>query len=753
MTKDNNKVDINKHEIDINTLFKQNVNDLCSIKELYRKLKEVEEKISQIKYVDSILVKKLKKEYENLKKIILDENIQVKLTNDIETIISQLDTKTYYFNSVSSMIKKNLKDGDFCITEGFHIKGDGGGAKYRISSTLEQHYTVAYNNNENPYGATIKLDNGNYALLHIEKNRVSIKQLGAYGDNIHDDTKVFKFVETCKLFFRLEIPASQYKYTQPLNFGVTSYKEIVGNSSYYAADNYNIATSKLCYYPQSENTTALTVSGTGTKIRDISIQIMDYTKKTTGFISRIDRGSVDNIYIINSDYIGYILGGRYGRVNNIQISSTNEHVAYVNEDFENNSMYSYVITDSQNSEFGYIPTNQIIKNLSIGSPTYFISNYGVIINGYSLIFDNMFNPSCAKTPILFDEKATICQVKNCYMEANKNGSYDYNIVFNKGSKGNKVSELYISDNLKVNDNGILNSYDCTTPINELANVRNINNYENLYNLEFSNISGGLKVTDSFGTDLTSSFSYDSKYSDCVINGSIKSFSKNSVTINCNLKAEFGVKLQLYNNEKFHNLIGKSLMIGCKYRISDDSDLDIKNLSVMQGYGVYNDGETIRSIIKVNNNKNYFYLTLFKLLPTSTTGTITFYDFFIYDMDNKLTINESNKYDIIDNFIPNGSVILKNESNIPYKLKIDNSGNISTSKLNKVIWSVSKGCTLIPLTTSLVENNESFKFFIKIDKGYNADTLTITNTTYTVENGIYSINNITSDKAIIINISN
>ena len=97
MTKENNKM-----QVDIDTLKKQNVNDLSSIKELYRKFKEVEEKISQIKYIDSKLADKLKKEYENLKKIILDENIQIqldkkiddlniKLTNDIETTNSQLD--------------------------------------------------------------------------------------------------------------------------------------------------------------------------------------------------------------------------------------------------------------------------------------------------------------------------------------------------------------------------------------------------------------------------------------------------------------------------------------------------------------------------------------------------------------------------------------------------------------------------------------------------------------------------------------
>ena len=99
MSKENNKM-----QVDIDTLKKQNVNDLLSIKEIYSKLEELGEKITKIKYIDNTLVKKIKKEYENLNKIILDENIQVqldnkidefnlKLTHDIETINSQLDNK------------------------------------------------------------------------------------------------------------------------------------------------------------------------------------------------------------------------------------------------------------------------------------------------------------------------------------------------------------------------------------------------------------------------------------------------------------------------------------------------------------------------------------------------------------------------------------------------------------------------------------------------------------------------------------
>ena len=80
----------NKIQVDIENLFKQNVNDLSAIKELYRKLKEIENKITQIKYIDSNLANKLKKEYEKLKRIILDENVSATLSNEIETINEKL---------------------------------------------------------------------------------------------------------------------------------------------------------------------------------------------------------------------------------------------------------------------------------------------------------------------------------------------------------------------------------------------------------------------------------------------------------------------------------------------------------------------------------------------------------------------------------------------------------------------------------------------------------------------------------------
>ena len=132
----------NKMQVDIENLFKQNVNDLSAIKELYRKLKEVEEKILQIKYIDSTLAYKLKKDYEKLKKIILDENVQAKLAveieainenlneieaineelnNDIETINSQLDTNKNEIINLDNTVEK-IKNNNIKFKENFLLK-------------------------------------------------------------------------------------------------------------------------------------------------------------------------------------------------------------------------------------------------------------------------------------------------------------------------------------------------------------------------------------------------------------------------------------------------------------------------------------------------------------------------------------------------------------------------------------------------------------------------------------------------------
>ena len=153
--------DINSQQIDIENLFKQNANDLSSIKELYRKLEELEKKISQIKYIDSKLADKLKKDYEKLKKVILDENIQIQLTNDINEINEQLDTIQ---NKTKEFINVNF----------FGVKGDGVTDNTAILQELLDNYESLYFPPGVYIATNLKLNSFNH--IHGEGRKSHLKQ-------------------------------------------------------------------------------------------------------------------------------------------------------------------------------------------------------------------------------------------------------------------------------------------------------------------------------------------------------------------------------------------------------------------------------------------------------------------------------------------------------------------------------------------------------------------------------------------------
>ena len=178
MPKENNNM-----QVDIENLFKQNVNDLCSIKELYRKLQDMENKILQIKYIDSNLVNKLKKEYENLKKIILDENVQAKLANDIKTINSQLDN----IESNKADIKVELLDTLACNNALFKLKNN---ANYPIlqggclsDDGLNYYCCSVTNSNENETGIIDKYSVGNVSDFSTWKHVKTSSELNTSHGN------------------------------------------------------------------------------------------------------------------------------------------------------------------------------------------------------------------------------------------------------------------------------------------------------------------------------------------------------------------------------------------------------------------------------------------------------------------------------------------------------------------------------------------------------------------------------------------
>ena len=170
----------NKMQVDIENLFKQNVNDLSAIKELYRKLNEVEEKFSQIKYIDSTLANKLKKEYEKLKRIILDENVQAKLTNDIETLnekltndIETIDEKlTNDIETINSQLDTTAKEiNTFSSNKTINVKNKENVAQF-INSKISEGYRTFCFSEEITIDETIIINNKsiNVHFVGVGKN-------------------------------------------------------------------------------------------------------------------------------------------------------------------------------------------------------------------------------------------------------------------------------------------------------------------------------------------------------------------------------------------------------------------------------------------------------------------------------------------------------------------------------------------------------------------------------------------------------
>ena len=151
---------------------------------------------------------------------------------ETEKIATRLNSKITFYNNVNEMINDNsIKNGDYVKTKGYHSENDNGESFYIISETKSDIY--------------ITLNNGLYANLEINDSTIRPEQLGAYGDNIHDDSEAIQncinYSSNLKLFILFN--NKQYKTTKPLilknycclNGGITNdeymEKSIISNNN------------------------------------------------------------------------------------------------------------------------------------------------------------------------------------------------------------------------------------------------------------------------------------------------------------------------------------------------------------------------------------------------------------------------------------------------------------------------------------------------------------------------------------------
>lgn len=183
---------------------------------------------------------------------------------DETTDISNLtyDIAKFKFNTVSAMKQaytdEKIGEGAIVETIGYYQVNDGGGATYKVRTKTDS--------DDIDDGSIIAIGNTLVAELIIDSN-VNVKEFGAYGDNIHDDTQAIqKAIDYCSnKKIKLVSDSSIYKITDTLLIN-TDYLHVEFNgtinntSSNYAI---NFKNSNYCHlyfnYIESLNGSGITV--------------------------------------------------------------------------------------------------------------------------------------------------------------------------------------------------------------------------------------------------------------------------------------------------------------------------------------------------------------------------------------------------------------------------------------------------------------------------------------------------------------
>lgn len=168
--------------------------------------------------------------------------------------------KVQCFDTVQDMKNSdNLKIGMICHTNGFHSAGDGGAAWYEIDDGVANEMDIIR------CGTTC-------AKLIIDQN-YNVKQFGAYGDNIHDDSDIINYViSITPIHGTIYLPLATYKVSQTLNIE----KPVIFKGDYTGYDleeyndNYTIEQFQSCLIYTTAKV-GVRVASPGIELRNISI--------------------------------------------------------------------------------------------------------------------------------------------------------------------------------------------------------------------------------------------------------------------------------------------------------------------------------------------------------------------------------------------------------------------------------------------------------------------------------------------------
>lgn len=369
------------------------------------------------------------------------------------------------YDTVASMKNaENLYNGSFAKTYGFYSYNDGGGALYKVRTVTNEDIP------DNMFLIPLH-DETLIAELIIDK--LDIKQIGAYGDETHDDTEFFEAaLNKVKMLF---IPEGKYIIN---NLTIPSGKIIkgCGNAANLIVDGLTIGGSTN-YNTILAN---LTISGESSIL--LNLQNCMYTileectfNNTTGNIEhvgiKIDANYSVNYFIkilncvfTNFDKAIQVLNG--ANANTIQNNTFYNCNTCVEID---NSNSTSVINNSFQSFKNY---GAIVKNT--GDQTYSIGNvfeHNYIEGaGNALVCGIKLDTSTKTTSLIANRYFGLVP---SYPEIINNGDFTYRVEFTDADPGNEITELpgFVRSPAKPNTWKVYNGsqvYGCIQLFNEEA---------------------------------------------------------------------------------------------------------------------------------------------------------------------------------------------------------------------------------------------------------------------------------------------
>jgi len=371
----------------------------------------------------------------------------------LEQIIEQFiqSSALWCFDNVESMKQAtNLINGSYARTLGYYEVNDGGEATYKITDTESQ---TEYQE---------ELENGLYATLIID-NVVNVKQFGAYGDGINDDTiPIQNAINNCNNIY-IPYTTDYYLITDTININKNNLI-IKGNYSHLQQpDNlekniFNIYNSNNITLDNLYLSNESTQESSSPLLNNKRLVYINNSSNITIKNCKFKKAYCRGIEILKSSDINYI--------NNIFENATFQMLYLLPEvrdvlvdnsifdtiDGNYNLNYLFATGRVDTETYDYSVKNIIIKNSKfLNNPTWeAIDTHSA--NGF--IVENNYIENCrvgimalagSTKPVTTDPvKLANVTIKNNYMKCSKNGEGRYGIII--GCNDNLGENVTIENN-------------------------------------------------------------------------------------------------------------------------------------------------------------------------------------------------------------------------------------------------------------------------------------------------------------------